>query len=565
MANQLGNFFIWLRAAITQQLQNVFLAFGLDTKSGREQGQGGGPPNPDNFYARTARYNLLWSMFENTTYDDLVHFWSKSYKVDNALYPAIRNIYNPTYRIAEFWATHTYTGALDPQAGDGRTIQSGIPIKTTNEALRPVISRLWHDSAWDQNKTVFARMGAVMGDVGLMVVDDTRRQKVYMRVVDPRSIVELDLDPFGHCRYYKIEEWRSDPTMNPLMQPGTTRLVVYSEIAELIDDPNPARRGKKAVRYQTFKENVPYTWDDSPDGPMWIEPYPWVPMRWNNHVKVLLHSKAGWSEIQPAIGKIRELDNIASRLLDMCGKIVDPIWLFKGVQDPAKTGGALRIPSTQATQGEPQPRKNDIPSLYGPSDAGAQALVAPVDLEHVSMIVTNLQNDLKDDFPELVKDIESASGDSSGRAIRYARMRCETKAQNRRPGYDQTLVEVMKMAIAIGGMRGYEGYEAFQEDSAENGDIDFAIGVRSVFSNDPVDLEELDMQFWANAESADRAGCPLPAYLELRGWPKEKIDLVVKARDEQMEQGLPVGRGKQASPQGEAATKASQVNGATSP
>ena len=47
------------------------------------------------------------------------------------------------------------------------------------------------------------------------------------------------------------------------------------------------------------------------------------------------------------------------------------------------------------------------------------------------------------------------------------------------------------MALAIGGFRGYEGFDGFTLDSYAAGDLDHTIPARPVFGRDPLDDLEL--------------------------------------------------------------------------
>src|SRR5574338_1275075 len=93
------------------------------------------------FESRKLRYAILWSMYENTAYAK-IHTWGDLYKTEYGLYRYIRNIYNPSYRIGEFWKAHLLGGSLDPEAGDGKEIPSALPIATDNESLRPALAQL---------------------------------------------------------------------------------------------------------------------------------------------------------------------------------------------------------------------------------------------------------------------------------------------------------------------------------------------------------------------------------------------------------------------------------------
>jgi hypothetical protein len=105
---------------------------------------------------------------------------------------------------------------------------------------------------------------------------------------------------------------------------------------------------------------------------------------------------------------------------------------------------------------------------------------------------------LEKDYPELRYDSARATGDASAKALREVRKACESKVHGRRVVYDDALVRAHKMALAIGGWRGYEGYEAFDLGSYAAGDLDHSIGERTVFLLDPLDrIEEIQAQLTA--------------------------------------------------------------------
>ena len=80
------------------------------------------------FEARQLRYAIYWSYFENTAYRN-IHKWAQALRAEYGLYAHTRNIYNPAYRLAEFWVAHLMGGALDPKAGEGASgSSSSLPV-----------------------------------------------------------------------------------------------------------------------------------------------------------------------------------------------------------------------------------------------------------------------------------------------------------------------------------------------------------------------------------------------------------------------------------------------------
>ena len=180
------------------------------------------------FEARRVRYAILWAFFENTAYRR-IHAWSAQYLKSHGLYRYTRNIYNPTHRLGVFWQTHLQGGLLDPEAGDGEGEPSALPILAENGTLRPAIARLWELSNWQINKDVYTLQGTVFGDIALEVVDDRTRGAVYLRVVNPSTIKDVTLDPFGNVKAYEFEEMRAHPE-------GKGQAVTHTETAERSGD-----------------------------------------------------------------------------------------------------------------------------------------------------------------------------------------------------------------------------------------------------------------------------------------------------------------------------------------
>lgn len=448
--------------------------------------------------ARRMRYALYWSMYENTAYDR-VHTWSTSYKHQYAIYKYARGLYNPTYRIGSFYQGHLWGGALDMDGGLG----GAIPIETDNDNLRPALMTLWQDSRMSHLKDVISLRGTVEGDIVLRVVDDTEKGLVYIDRVHPAKIEELTLDDMGNVKGYVLVEKRPHPE-----SPG--REVEYREVVSR-DGPN--------VVYETFLNSSPYGWYGQPS--VWEVPYTFVPMVVAQHNDVGL--EWGWSEVHPLRLKIQEVDELASMVSDHIRKSIDPVYLMKGMNDTTITlTGAQGDSDTR-----PQPGREEVKAIWNvPKDASAEPILGDLDVGDALQHISALLSELERDYPELQTDIW-ATGATSGRALRIARQRVETKVLQRRESYDYALVRIQEQAMSIGGYRGYSGYEGFGLDSYDRGDLDHAIADRPVFTPDPIDGAEIREAEWRAINEAIEAGANLPGLLEDMGWPQERIERVV--------------------------------------
>lgn len=454
--------------------------------------------------ARRIRYSILWAMYENTAYDK-IHSWSVSYKALKGLYKYIRNIYNPSYRIGEFWKGKLLGGVLDPLAGDGTQTPSALPIITENEKLRPAIAKIWEWSNWQIKKDIFGLWTPVLGDGVLKIVDDPDREKVYMKPIHPGSLKDVELDQFGNVKAYVLEYKREDP------RPGRSGQVIFREIAE-------REEGSDVIYFSTYLDNGLFAWDEE-KGAEWEEDYGFVPMVVLQHNDVGLDF--GWSELYPGLSKFREVDDQASKLNDQIRKIVEGAWLLAGVAAPTTKPTAT---GETPTDEKPQPGREEMKMFYSTNpDAKAHSLVSPLEIEQVSNNIKDLVSEIERDYPELKVDMANASGDISGRALRINRSPAEAKVLQRRPNYDNAIVRAHQMALTIGGIRGYAEFTGITKDSFAAGALNHSIGPRPVFNNDPLDKLEEDKEFWTTAKLAKESGVPLVAFLKNQGWDNEKI------------------------------------------
>lgn len=457
------------------------------------------------FESRRLRYAIFWAFYENTAFRD-THKWSPAYKTKYGLYRYIRSIYSPTYRLGEFWKSHLWGGVLD--LGNK---QSSIPIETENENIIDALSILYRWSNWHINKDICTLHGSILGDVGIAVVDDRLREKVYLQLINPGTIANIEKDSFGNVKSYTIQEKR----MNPIDQ---SREVTYTE---------EAKRDGDDVIYTTYKDGALYDWSLDERGPIWSEPYGFIPLVMIQHNNVGLDW--GWSEFHPSHQRFAELDGLSSAFNDYIRKTVNAPMLLAGVNKPSSTPNVTRTQPTDSTYSDsPIPGRDELPYLYGPVGARPEPMIASLDIPGTLTAIMELLKNLEEDYPELKQSrrAEEGGGEKSGRAYREARREASNKVIERRVNYDDALVRANQMALAIGGFRNYDGFTDFDLESYTAGDLDHKIISRPVFGRDPLDDLELEEKRAMVIQTYTNSGASVEAAAELAGMTPEQIEII---------------------------------------
>ncbi len=451
----------------------------------------------ESFGARKIRYEILWASYENTLYRNL-HTWAQAYRKSYQLYTYIRNIYNPTYRLVEFYRTMIWGGLLDADAGDS----GALPIATKVDALRLALVQLWRDSNWAVNKDIVTMQGAALGDMGIRVVDDPKREQVRLELVHPSTIKSIRCEN-GIIKAYEIEEIREHP--------DNGKDVTYLETCE---------RGEgEDVIFKTYANGKPYAWYEA--GTEWSVSYGFVPLAVIQHNNVGLGW--GWAESHPLRSKLNEIDDIASMLHDYVRKAVNPQWAVFGTAPP-KGSGDVRATRAKATADRREPGREEMPMLYFPTGSDVKPLTTNlVQVAETAQEIQNLLQEIERDFPELQHDIWSADA-ISGKAMIEARQRVEAKVGQRRQCYDSVLVRCHQMAVAIGGERGYTGYGGFDLQSYKAGKLAHSIAKRPVFSTSARSELEEEKMLWETVEIATRSGIAPETVLRRRGWTDKQLE-----------------------------------------
>lgn len=404
---------------------------------------------------RKERYQLYWNFYTNNLYRQM-----NTYRSARGLYRHIRPIYNPVTRLVDFYVAKVWGGTLDND-----TLEGAIPIETDNARLRPAISQVWTWSNWQARKQLAVRYGACLGDLVLKVVDDTARKQVYLQVLHPRMIKSALFDDRGYVNEVVIEydDWEPAET-------GTGQYVQFT-YKEIITK----------EQFQTFRNGKPYDYYGA--GEAWTNPYGFVPMVITPHKDVGLDW--GLCCFHNGLDTIDELNDQASVFNDRMRKANNPVLYFAG----ARAGSIDQSTTDTATD---ESRRQQTPALYGPENSKPHFLVSEAGMEQTLGNVGLLLDELERDFPELALHRLREGGDLSGKALRIMYQDATDKVVEVRGNFDGALVRAQQMAVSIGGLRRYDGFESFSLNSYQAGDEDHRIGDRPVMA-EMIDFQQIEM------------------------------------------------------------------------
>ena len=432
--------------------------------------------------SRLTRYDLLWALYGNAAYTDLIRVLQR-YQTDRRFYRYIRGIYNPARRIVEFYVQHVAGGVLSTRAGEG-----ALPIETDIEALRPAIGQVWQWSNWQSKKSVMVRHGAALGDAFLKVVDDTARQKAFVQVLWPGMVTAAEHDDYGNVTAYTVEYTTKDEEGNSYR---------YKEMCD-------------KASFKTFRDDTAYGYNGAPAG--WANPYGFVPMVHTQHLDL----GGDWGAVphHATMDKVHELNDQASLLNDQVRKAVNVPWAFIGV-DP----GDISLTSGQ----------DDVPILAikgaTKNEVELKALLYEIDIEHALANIQAQIEEIERDHPELtIRKLREQVRDVTGRAVRLIFDDAERLIVEARANYDDGQRRALQMAMSIAGFRGYgPAFEGITLDSYAAGALDFSFGERPVLPEDEAERTQADLQKAQAAQAKLAAGIPRRQVWREMGYTEEEI------------------------------------------
>lgn len=452
----------------------------------------------DTLDARMGRYSLNTTYYNNKAYKNIKKLIAAHLNRPRRLYRNTRGVYNPVSRLVQLYVAKLYGGELDYDNLE----EGAIPIRQADDKLRDAIRQLWIWSNWATKKSLYGRLGTKLGDVALKVVDEPLKGRVRLEVVHPGKIKYAEVDAYGDVQMIVFEypDWEQvgDPVKNIQY-----RQYLYTEV--ITPD-----------EFQTFKNGKPHGYyaDDSGIAqPRWDNEYGFVPVSLNQHIDE--GKQWGATPFHTAIDKIDELNEEASLLNDQIFKAITPVWAFPGVAATQKV--SIKPESTKSGESD----KDQLPVLYLPEGAGQPyPMIGQINIADTIGNITGLLREIERDMPELSLHMLREGGNLTAPGVRAGYSDASDRILEARGNYDSALVKAQKMAIAIGGMRGYRNMEPYDLSALEfDDDIQHYIGNRPVIPDTLSRREEFEVLRDADA----------PTWLVLTklGESQEVIDRVV--------------------------------------
>lgn len=457
--------------------------------------------------------NVAWKTFTDPeshvremTHDQRIEFWAMEwsyyrslmfsrrngenwsyYLAQRDMYKHTRLIYNPVPMIVDFYVDNIWRPA---QNEDFESLVTPLTTKTDEEIVAAV-AQIDQWSNWLSDAQKIKRYAAATGNVLVEGIDDRDRQKVFHRTIWPGFVTNIELNETGDVLAYTLE------------------YEVY----------DPAIKGNYRFKKIVTKDSFSYFRDDKafvPDGKTAAEeanPYGFAFAVW------IRHTDDGADFGMPAVknlDKIDETNSLGSHLHDNIHKDVESPKVISTKGEIIPIVGA--IPSRDKKTLIPQdPRLNWV---VFKTDEGASVLdlAGKLALADAHPYLKDLLASFTDDYPELqAAAIIKENSQLSGAALE----RLLTPSQNRldgvQGGYNQQLVKLRQMQLAVGGMRVNGGFwnqlspqqelfRPFNINSYSKGDLNFHLSRSVLVQNSEEENEDLLLKKATRATTLEAGG-----------------------------------------------------------
>lgn len=485
--------------------------------------------SPSTFRDYAPSYDLMWYYYSNQMFDRYNKL-SQDYVGRYGLYRGTRFIENPVQLLVDFYAGQVYPGVLTEDGSElPEGVRSAIPFsKDTPDALKSAVAQIWQWSNWQAKKSVEVRYGAALGDAFVEVVDDIEGGKVYLDVLWPGFICDLELDNMGNVKAY-IKEYRvEEREMNDRGLYQTVETYLFRKVVD--QDVISTYRDNQLV---SSTPNI----------------YGFAPAAWIRHSdRGTDHGACAFAGSMP---KVDELNSTISIVNDHIKKAMENPRLIstkspgiiKQYFDNDKRPANTELPTSNASQEE-------VLIMTADENTKVQSLLGDLNIADAGKEIDRLEHIIEKAHPEInfyqmLRDMTQVTGPGADRIVGDVKARLNEATAN----YDRANIALFQMATAIAGMRLAEGaggwaqrtnqqqkFAPFNLDSYKQGNLDMAIMPRPLLTPTRTEQAQEKQTIWQAVKTATDAGVPLETALEdVAGLAPDQIQKLLQAKQKEEE------------------------------
>lgn len=457
-------------------------------------------------------YATAWAYYRSYMYSRRNGEDWTNYLALRELYKHTRLIYNPVPAIVDFYVDNLWQPA---QNDDIKSLMT--PIEDgADEKLVKAVAQLDQWSNFLAESQKIKRYAAATGNVLIEGIDDLERQKILHRTVWPGYVTDLELNATGDVRSYALEY---DVYDRETKHTYTYKKIVTQESFSYFRDDRPFIPEGKTATVET-------------------NPYGFVFAVW------IRHTDDGADYGLPACNNFDKVDNVnslASHVDDFIHKDIESPKLIGAAGEITPIIGAYKDPKTGLiTQEDPRLHFVALKVDTSKGPASVNDLSGVLKLAEASPELARQIESFDKDYPELqAATIIQKNSQLSGAALE----RMLTPAQNRldgvQPSYNQQLIKLRQMQVAVGGMRANGGgwtaltqqqrlFSPYNMQSYGRGGLDFNLKRSVLVRETEAEKEDTLKKKADRADTLLEVGVDELEALQVAGYSEEKAKEILK-------------------------------------
>lgn len=374
--------------------------------------------------------------------------------------PGMQALYNPAHRAVEFHVSHLWPGAID----------RAFRITSENDQARDMISQVWKWSNWESKKQLAARWYALFGTMFIKVFVNKESQQVRFQLIKSRYVTDFETDSSDFITYIRIDAKKT--RLNPLINKPET--YTRTEVWKKADN-------SYRVYEHRFDRNTPLSQLGKPIESAEISQFginflPFVHAKFKD-----IGEPRGIGVFVHTLDKIDEANRIATRLHEIAFRF-NRAYIGISANDKDAQGRPLPAPRIMDRDGNEVSSSDDLSrdeSLVRlPGMSKLDMMVPNINFAGHLAELTDQMNEIKQDVPELRYYDMDGNSNISTDTMRMMMAGAIDRVYDARAGAYSALIRANQMALTLGKVNGFEGFQ--QLGSFENGDFEHSFAEQEV-------------------------------------------------------------------------------------